>query len=393
MSQKRGQNEGSIYKRKDGRWTAQVTIEGKHILKYFKTRRECRDWVDSTRNQIDNGLTLQGAQTTLATYMADWLITVNTTVRPKTIFQYEQIFRQHIAPTLGNIKLKDLRPDQIQALYNAKLKSGVSARSVIMIHAVLHRALNHALKMGMIGRNPVDAVTRPKFKHKEMNTFDENQVRSLLSVVQGTRSDALYYIAITTGMRQGELLGLKWSDIDWRNRSIHVQRQVQRTSKGGLGFCEPKSEAGKRTIVLGRTVFDKLRAQIDILEKEKAEAGDKWQEFDLIFPSTVGTPLDHRNVYRDYKEILNVAGLPDLRFHDLRHTAATLMFKQGVHPKVVQERLGHADITLTLNTYSHVLPSMQDEAAEKMDEMLNIIDVSKELKKVKDAQPSYWSPS
>jgi integrase len=305
-------------------------------------------------------------------------------VRPKTIFQYEQIFRQHIAPTLGNIKLKDLRPDQIQALYNAKLKSGTSARSVIMIHAVLHRALNHALKMGMIGRNPVDAVTRPKFKRKEMKTLDENQVRSLLSAVRGTRFDATYYLEISTGLRLGELLGLKWSDLDWKNQNIHIQRQLQRLPDG-LAFSEPKTAKGRREIALGKAVIEKLRGHIAIQDQERKDAGKLWLENDLIFASSIGTPMDPSNLYHLFKKLLKDLGLPDLRFHDLRHTAATLMLKQGIHPKIVQERLGHSDISMTLNTYSHVLPTMQDEAAEKMDEILNIIEVSDQLKKIEEA--------
>jgi integrase len=151
-------------------------------------------------------------------------------------------------------------------------------------------------------------------------------------------------------------------------------------AQGGLGFSEPKSDAGNRSVVLGKAVMEKLRAHIAIQDMEKSFAGKSWQEFDLIFPSTKGTPLDHRNIFRTFKDLLKQAGLPDIRFHDLRHTAATLMFKQGVHPKVVQERLGHSDIALTLNTYSHVMPSMQDDAADLIDEILVPIKVDDELK-------------
>ena len=389
MPRKRGQNEGSIFQRKDGLWVAQVTVQGKHVGKYCKTQREARDWLKETLSQIDSGMSLAAARTTLEEYLEEWLTTYKTSVRPKTIQQYSQIVHQHIIPSLGGIKLKDLRPDQIQVLYNAKLNAGVSTRTVIYIHAVLHRSLELALKWGLIGRNPVDVVTRPKFRRKEMQTLNDDQVRAFLSCAKGTRLDVLFWIAISTGMRQGEILGLKWSDLDWVARKLHVQRQVQRLPGKGLVFSEPKSAAGRRVVVLSQMTIEKLRAHLDLQQREQILAGNKWIDNDLIFPSTIGTPLDHRNLYREFKAILKRAGTPEIRFHDLRHTAATLMLQQGVHPKVVQERLGHADIALTLNTYSHVLPSMQEEAAEKLDNILVPIEVSEEFQKVKEEISRY----
>ena len=388
MSKKRGPNEGSIYKRKDSRWCAQISIGGKRISKYFKTQREGLDWLQNMRNQINDGLTLDGAQKTLSEFLEQWLGSIRLSVRPMTLSQYRQIVRMHIVPTLGSIKLKDLKPDQIQTLYNQKLDSGTSARTVLLIHAVLHRSLKQAFKWGIIGRNPASVVTRPKVVRKEMMTLNDNQVRTLILIAKGTRYEVLFWLAVTTGMRQGELLGLRWSDLDWRSKKLHVQRQLQRTSAGQI-FSEPKSAAGRRVIMLGDETIKKLRAHLGVLSQERQIAGEQWQENDLIFPSTKGTPWDHRNMYKYYKRFLRKAGLPDIRFHDLRHTAATLMLQQGVHPKVVQERLGHADITLTLNTYSHVLPVMQEEAAEKLDQLLTPIDVSNELKKIDELQAVY----
>jgi len=388
MPRKRGHGEGSMYKRKNGLWSAQISVQGKRVTNYFKTQREGLDWLQQMRNQIRAGLTFTGAQLPLREFLSQWLGSIRESVKGKTLHQYGQIVRDHIAPRLGNIKLKDLRPDQIQALYNEKLDSGISARTVILIHAVLHKALKHALKQGIIGRNPTDAVNRPKFRRKEMLTLSDSQVRTLLLVVKDTRFEALFWIAVSTGLRQGELLGLRWSDLDWQSRRLHVQRQLQRVT-GGLEFTEPKSAAGNRVIVLGQEAIIKLRKHQNILIQEKQKAEEKWEEHDLIFPSTHGTPLDHRNLYRFFKLFLKEAGLPDIRFHDLRHTAATLMLQQGIHPKVVQERLGHADITLTLNTYSHVLPSMQQEAAEKLDELLTSTDVSNEINRIREASIAY----
>lgn len=388
MSKKRGQGEGSIYKRKDGSWSAQVSIQGKRVSKYFKTQREGLDWLQQIRNQIQAGLTFSGAQLPLSEFLQQWLGSIRESIKTKTLFQYAQIIRDHIIPRLGKIKLKDLRPDQIQSLYNEKLDAGTSSRTVILIHAVLHRALKHALKQGILGRNPTDAVNRPRFRRREMKTLSDTQVRTLLLAVKDTRFEAFFWIAIVTGLRQGELLGLRWSDLNWQSRRLQVQRQLQRI-KGGHEFTDPKSTAGKRMIVLGEGTMMKLQRHLNILMQEKQQVGANWKENDLIFPSTVGTPWDHRNMYRFFKYFLMVSGLPDIRFHDLRHTAATLMLQQGVHPKVVQERLGHADITLTLNTYSHVLPSMQEDVAEKLDELLTPIDVSGEMRQIKETVTAY----
>jgi integrase len=389
---KRGNNEGSVYKRKrDGLWVAQVTIQRKHVSKYFKSQKEARIWLQETLSQIQNGMSLSAARATLKEFLEEWLETYKTSVRLKTIRQYTQIVRQHILPYLGEIKLKELRPDQIQALYNAKLSAGASPRTVILIHSVLHRSLSMALKWGLIGRNPTDAVTRPRKKRTEMSILTDSQVRAFLSAADQTRYGALFYLALNTGMRSGELFGLKWSDIDWSHRRLQVKRQLQHVPGYGLVFTEPKTASGRRMIVISQNTVEKLRKHRNQQDLDRIVTGDQWQENDLVFPTKVGTPMFPANMYKDFKNLLKKMGLPNIRFHDLRHTAATLMLQQGIHPKIVQERLGHADISMTLNTYSHVLPSMQEDAAEKLDELLRPIDVSDEFKKMGEGQAVYFA--
>jgi integrase len=286
-----------------------------------------------------------------------------------------------------------LRTDQIQALYNAETNKGTSPRMVQYIHTVLRRGLNIALRWGLINRNPALTITLPKLKRKEMKTLNDSQVRVFLSAAKGLRYEALFWMAVFTGLREGELFGLKWSDLDWGKKHLRVQRQLQRIKGKGMVFTEPKTKAGKRMLVLSTATIAKLREHIYYQQQERIIAGDRWQEYDLLFPSTLGTPMDPSNMYKDFKDTLKKAGLPDIRFHDLRHTAATLMLQQGTHPKIVQERLGHSNISLTMDTYSHVLPSMQEEAAEKMDEILVPIDVSNELKKIGEPSPSFNSSS
>lgn len=389
MTKRRSNNEGSIFKRKDGRWVAQVTIQGNKISKYFKTQGDARKWLLTIRTQIIDGLNLAGAQTTLKDFLEHWMKSYASSVRPNTFISYKGVIYNHIIPTLGKIKLKDLRTDQIQALYNLESEKGVSPKMVQYVHSVLRRAMNFAVRWGLVVRNPVVGAIRPKTIKKEMKILDGDQVRIFLSAAKETRYEALFWVAVSTGLREGEILGLKWSDLDWRSRHMQIRRQLQRQYCKGLILTEPKSAAGKRMIVLSSATISVLHQHFDQQQEEKMIAMDKWQENDLIFPSKIGTYLDPSNMWQSFKDTLKRAQLPDIRFHDLRHTAASLMLMQGTHPKIVQERLGHSDIALTLNTYSHVIPTMQEEAAEKMDEILVPIEVSQELKKIGEEVHSY----
>jgi integrase len=177
--------------------------------------------------------------------------------------------------------------------------------------------------------------------------------------------------------------------LDWKTKHLHVQRQVQHVHGQGLVFIEPKTKAGRRVIVLGAGTIEKLRKHVELQQLEREVAGKRWKDNDLMFPTSIGTPIESSNLLKRYKELLQNVGLPDIRFHDLRHTVATLMLQQGVHPKVVQERLGDSEISMTLNTYSHVLPSMQEDAAEKMDELITPINVGNEFKKLQEVSLPY----
>jgi len=301
---------------------------------------EATAWRHKRVEQIRQGLVFIGSKILFSKFLDDWLVVAKNSVRPNTYLQYSQIVHQHIVPILGKILLKDLRPDHVQKLYTEKLANGTSARTAQLIHAVIHRALNHALMQGLVVRNVSDAVTRPKVPRKEMKTLDDYQVRRLIQAAEGTGFKTLLWIAVSTGLRKGEILGLKWSDLDWNNGRLQIQRQVQRRKGEGLVLCEPKSASGRRVIISGEKTLDRLREHREEQYRERIMAGDKWQDNDLIFPTPIGKPLDQSKVSKVYKKCLKKADLPDLRFHDLRHTAASLMLQQGIHPKVVQERLG-----------------------------------------------------
>lgn len=367
---RRANREGSVYKRKDGRWVAAISIDGQRIYYYAQKQRDVLDWLKETHNQIDKGLTVDGANTKLADYLDNWLASI-THLRPKTLYQYSQTVHNHIKPNLGQKKLKDLRPDQIQNLYNQKSEL-LSDHSVRIIHSVLHVALNQAVRWGVIPANPASLVNKPRPKKKEQKILDENQLQALLSVPSKYRN--IYFLAAATGLRQGELLGLQWIDLDWTSGLLQVRRQCQRNNDGSY-FAELKSDSSSRSILLGEATLDKLRNQEELQHTIKIFMGKRWIETGVIFHSDVGTPLNQSNLLRIFKQDLEKAALPKIRFHDLRHSAATLMLKQGVHPKIVQARLGHSTISITLDTYSHVIPEMQNEVAQIMDELLSPVAV------------------
>ncbi|MCH7662279.1 MAG: site-specific integrase [Chloroflexi bacterium] len=377
MAKKRGNNEGSIYKRKNGSWRALVTVQGQRLTRTFKTKRDGQEWLRKMLDEIDNGLLFESTLITMSEFMEEWLVSIEPAVRFNTFKQYKQVTEQHILPVLGKKRLRDVKPEHIQRLYNQKIRNGSSPRTVQLVHSVIHRALVHAVKLGLIPRNPDDATTPPRPKRKEMQFFDENQVQQLLITAKATndRFTALYHLAIATGMRQGELLGLKWSDMDWEAGALQVQRQITRKKGGGFAFTPPKTKSGTRRIELGSVTLAVLKEHQQTQFNEMMAVGERWQDHDLVFPSTIGTPMDRDHLRRRYKRLLKKAGLPDIRFHDLRHTAAALMLNNNIPVIVVSRRLGHAQPSITLDVYGHLMPTKQREVASLMDQLLTPIQI------------------
>jgi integrase len=373
---KRGNGEGSIGRRKSGGWCAQYTVytsEGrKRRTLYGKTRQEVATKLSKALADREGGLTFDAGATTVGEYLARWLShSVRDTVSQKTYERYESIVRVHLSPALGKIRLKALTPDHVRSLYREKLDSGLAPRSVLHIHRTLSKALKQATDDGLIPRNAAASVKPPKARREEMQPLSRDQVRTFLATVKGDRMEALYVLAVTSGLRQGELLALKWEDVDLEgtNPTLEVRRSLSET-RGRRSFVTPKSGRG-RHLRLSKRAVSALRVHRKRQLEERVRKAGLWEDHGLIFPSEVGTPMSGRNLYRAFKIRVKRASLPrTLRFHDLRHTCATLLLRQGVNPKFVQELLGHADISLTLNTYSHVLPDMGDAAAGGMDAAL-----------------------
>lgn len=324
------------------------------------------------QEQIESGLNWDGAKIAVGEYLERWLMDIKGSIRPKTWRQYSGIVHNHIQPMLSQVKLRDLQPFHVQQVYNQLREQGKSQRTVQLVHSVLHRALVVAEKHGLIGRNPAGVVDPPKVIFKEMQVLNDTQARLLLIAAQGHRYETLFHLAITTGLRQGELLGLKWEDIEWASGIIHVRRQLQRVPGDGLRFSSPKTQAGSRMIQIGSVTMRQLAEHRKRQEVERRRGA--WQEHEMVFPSSIGTPTGQRRLHHYFKRLLKKAELPNIRFHDLRHTAATLMLLNGIPLIVVSRRLGHSKPSVTLDIYGHYIPGMQEQAADLMDELVTPIE-------------------
>ncbi len=337
---------------------------------YAKTRREIDEKLTRAKADRAQGLVFEGDRETLGAYLERWLSdVVRDTVKENMLENYTYLARRHIAPELGHVRLKDLKPEQVRRHYRKKLDSGLSNRTVQLIHTTLRKALQQAVSDGILPRNVCEAVKAPRRVKKEMRTLTPEQAKAFLEAAKGDRLEALYVLAITTGLGEGELLGLRWTDVDLEGGKLRVLRQLTRTKKK-LSFTAPK-RGRTRVVRLTDTAVSALKTHKALQNGERLKAGSLWQDDGLVFTSTVGTPVDVGNLtYRSFRPLLRGAGLPRIRIHDLRHTAATLMLGKGVHPKVVQEMLCHSTITQTMDTYSHVLPDMQNEAVSAMESAL-----------------------
>ena len=372
----RGKNEGSIWQRPNGIYRAQVTVaSGKRISKTFKTKADASKWIRTQNLKLDQGYDFIGSQITLAEYLPQWLDAKQVTLRNTTVHHYRQVIQKHILPAIGNIKLKDLRLARIEQFYADLITAGIGVRTVRVCHNILHQSLEKAIRYSLLIFNPAHGAILPKYKHTEMQVLDEMQVSQFLIAAQDSPYYALYYLAITTGMRQGEIFGLRWDDLQWRTGILHVQRQVQKVPGSNWQFVEPKTHSGRRVIRLGEGTLQALRIQKLRQDQMRQKAGDLWQENGLIFTSSRGTPCNPSNMRIDFNKTLNEASLSHVRFHDLRHTAASLMLNHNIPVIVTSRMLGHSKPSTTLDIYGHLYCEMQDEAAQLMDRLVTPIPV------------------
>ena len=315
----------------------------------------------------EQGLPQPAERQTVASFLAGWLESVKPSLRPHTWTRYEGLIRVHALPNIGRLPLAKVTPDRLQKLYANRLEAGQSAASVRQLHAVLHRAFRQAVRWGVVARNVADLVTPPRVKRREMQALSPEQSRVFLTASHGDRLEALFVLAISTGMRQGELLGLRWRDVDLDAGLLAVRGSLSRTPDG-LTIAEPKTARSRRQIELTATAIEALRRHRASQAEARLKLGASWADMDLVFTNEIGGYLSESHMRRrSFWPLLERADLPRIRFHELRHTAATLMLGRGINPKIVSEMLGHAQISVTLDLYSHVTPTMQREAAEALD--------------------------
>jgi integrase len=366
---------GSVFKR--GRsWTAQVFLGRDAVT----GRKRYRQWGGfPTRRAAEQALTRQlellrvgdyadAGTTTLGDFLDRWLESVGTRVRPTTAASYRDMLEGHVVPRIGNVRLDQLRPMNLSSLYTDLLASGrrsgtggLSARTVQYIHRIVSNALSDAVRWNLLAWNPASRVDAPRVEMKEMRTWTAVDVRRFLAGVADDRLFALWHLLCTTGMRRGEALGLGWRDIDFAGGNVAVRRQLVEVNYE-LRYSEPKTARGRRSVALDPYTIGALREHRDRQRKERTDLG-ALAPAEFVFTKLDGTPLQPQNVSQAFGNIIRRDGLPTIRLHDLRHTAASLMLAAGVHPKIVSERLGHAGIQITLDRYSHVTAGLQAEAA------------------------------
>lgn len=348
--------------------TGRPVINNKYHNKTIHgTKKDAQAYLNKVLRERDMGTYIEPAKLSLDEYLAKWLATAaKPRLRPRTFESYERLLRCHVRPTLGNRALSAITPMEIQALYNGmQEQKDLSARTVRYVHAVLRNALGQAVKWRFLQQNPTDNVDLPRQQREEMSPLSSEEVKHFLEACEEDRFGMVFRLLLTTGLRPGEALALRWSDVDLEAGRLHVQRSLV----PGKGFEEPKTARARRVVPLPPSVTKAVKQHKKAQTEARLQAGENWQDLNLMFTGSEGQPVHYRNlVRRHFKPLLVKARLPEnLRLYDLRHTHATLLLKEGVNPKIVSERLGHASITLTLDTYSHVLPDMQKEVVEKLE--------------------------
>ena len=361
--------------------------DGRRLSARAKTYEEAKRRCKEKAALVEQGVDLKASRQTLGAYLAWWLDDVIAPERaPKTTTTYRDIVRLHVVPTLGKTALARLSAKDVLALLRAKQREGKSPRTVAMVRAVLHTALGHAERLGMVPRNVAALVDPPRQVAVERRPFTPEEGRALLAAAEGDRLAALWRVTLTLGLRAGEVLGLRWEDVDLDAGEVRVRRNLQRVRREQVGpghvvvspgttggsvliLKEPKTARSRRTLALGPALVEALRSHRRRQAEERL-AARRWADHDLLFTTPHGTGIDPDNLYRMFKALLGRAGVRDVRFHDLRHTAASLMLASGLPVNVVSEVLGHAQTSTTLNTYAHALPGAHRQVADAMQRLL-----------------------
>jgi len=372
---RRGNGEGSIYQTADSRWRAAVTLpDGRRKYVSGATREAVAKQLRQVQRLKDEGLPVRtdGRAPTVEAWLMHWLEHIAAAkVRPSTLDGYRSKVTSRILPTLGRHRLDRLQPEHVEAWRDGLLAEGLAPATVLQCHRVLSRALKVAMQRGKVARNVCILVDAPSVQREEVQPLTAQDARRVLLTAAPRRNNARWSVALSLGLRQGEALGLPWDAVDLDAATLTVRQALQRQAGKGLVIVRPKSRAGRRVVSLPGPLVDALRAHRVHQAQERLVAGSLWRnEHNLVFAQVNGRPIDPGSDYKEWRRLLEAAGVRRARLHDARHTAASLLLAQGVPARVVMEILGHSQITLTLGTYSHVAPELQQEAAERMGRVL-----------------------
>ena len=366
---RRSWGEGTVGQLKDGRWIARLRLgDGRRKAFYGKTKPEVIAKLGAAAHAHRRGLTLPGERQTLGEFVEKWISSLGPSVREKTAANYATLLRSHAIPVIGNVPLVKLGPADLQKLYDARRKSGAAPQSVLHLHRVVHRCLRDAERWGDVSRNVARLIDAPKVGRSDaVHALNAEEARALLQTASGDRLEPFLILALSTGMRLGELLGLTWRAVDLDRGTVSVLASLQPTA-AGLVLMPPKTTRSRRVIDVEPRVVAALRRRRAAQQMERRVAGNAWLGTqDLVFTTETGEAIDGRTLIRKwFRPLLKRAGLPPIRLHDLRHTYASIALANGTHPKVVQEALGHSTIAITMDLYSHVTTTLGREAARTM---------------------------
>jgi integrase len=365
---KRHNSEGSFKLRNDGRWEGKVWIDGVRKSAYGKTRKEAANKISTMIKNHRNGVT-EDVKLTLGAWIERWMTECKNDIKPKTRDSYNQVIKLYLIPSMGRVIVADLTPVQVQTALNAMTKSGLSGRTVAYTRTILRSALKQAMRWGLVSRNVAELVTVPSHTRDIPEPWTKEEIKSFMNASQNHPQGRLFQVAVHSGLRQGELLGLRWSDVNLEAGTIHVRSTLDKRDGEWL-FPAPKSEKSVRTVPLTKDALRALSAQRNQQWEDKVGAYI-WRDYDIVFHSAIGTPLDAGNVRRAAYSLMKSTDLPHQRFHDFRHACASMLASAGVSLFEASRWLGHSQISITADLYSHLFEDSLSDAADKLQQAMS----------------------